>query len=453
MNKKLMGSVFFIFSAFSLFAQVPANWEASPPADTAAVKYAVGISLPLASEQDAYKSAWNNALQNMASSIGTHVRGESEITVRSSGYDSGIEDAFTVSVETSSFSVQVRLSGVREAARKTRQEGGGCVAYVLAAINGEDYAKAVRYMENEEASFLAYRFFAQKVPAITPLDGSGRPQAYPDFYSWLRNDCVTLSLNTAENPAPYLAQLDIFAKKLYRNCSVFAENLEGGPARIIYDAPRYHDGLYKALSGMGIFSVSRENSRLVLAPQKSGGLAAFRAAVTNMKDSSKIFVTGVEVIQMEKGNVVNTGNLVINQFKTLAAKRFGMNAVNYSLPARFTGGGEIDEDGLIAYIRANIAAFPARYAAVCYAQTILEPGMPEYSIGPRAGASCRFTLYDVVTGEVFHSDTSATNAIFTLADTREQTILNESRAALHYLYDVKNQPGLAEIMAAVFEKL
>ena len=114
MKKQLLFSLFFLPAAFALSAQVPAGWQTTPPRDTAAVKYSVGISDAQSSEAAAVKSAWQNALQNLASSIGTNIESRTEVTAQSEGFDGGIEDAFTVRLENSTFTTQVRLTGVSE---------------------------------------------------------------------------------------------------------------------------------------------------------------------------------------------------------------------------------------------------------------------------------------------------------------------------------------------------
>jgi hypothetical protein len=73
---------------------------------------------------------------------------------------------------------------------------------------------------------------------------------------------------------------------------------------------------------LGIFRIQKENAVLTLAPTGRSSLAAFRSAVADMKDGSKIFVTGIEVIQTESGDVLNTSSLVMNQFITAAARQF-----------------------------------------------------------------------------------------------------------------------------------
>jgi hypothetical protein len=142
-DMKTLIMVFLIcLSGFKASAQIPFNWDTNPPRDTATVKYSVGVSQPSTTEQDAYKGAWQNVLYNFATSISTRFQGQTDITVQSEGYSSGIEDAYTVYLETASFSTSVPLSGVSETARKIQQNGTSYIAYILASMSVEDYNKA-----------------------------------------------------------------------------------------------------------------------------------------------------------------------------------------------------------------------------------------------------------------------------------------------------------------------
>jgi hypothetical protein len=441
-------TVFTLAVNFASAQQVPPNWDTNPPRDTAGIKYNVGVSLPAATEQEAFKGAWQNVLQNFASSITTRVESLTDISVQEEGYDSDIVDAYTVYVETSSFSTQVPLSGVREVARKIETRGGAYTARILGAMSDADYQKALRYIENEEAAFLAYRFFEQKAKGLTRLSGN-KPAGYADFNSWLRDNCVTISF-AGTGQAEYLAQTEIFCKKLYRDTLIFAETIDGNPARIIYDSPKYYDGIVRALQDFGVFTMQKENSALVLTPEGQSSLAAYRAAVADMKDGSKVFVTGIEVIQTENGDVLNSANLVMNQFITTAARQFGLSAVRYNLPAQYTGTTFLDEAAIIAHITGNIKTFPARYAAIVSAGTRLSPGVAAYNVPSNITASVRFTLYDVLTGETRNSAEADTRGfVFSPANLQQQTVITESRRALQFLYDPKNRPGLAGIMAEV----
>jgi hypothetical protein len=448
--KQTISLILLFISVEFLAAQIPQGWDTSPPRDTERIKYSVGVSSPLPTEQEALRDAFNDALRNFAASIGTQIRSDTFTSSRSEGYESGIEDVFTVTVEASTFSTQVRLSGVRELARKTETRGGLYVIRILTAMSMEDYQKALRYIENEEAAFLAYRFFTERKLPAAPLDPSGRPQNYPDFYSWLRNDCVVISVAGA-NGAAFMEPLEGFAKKLYRNCTVHAQNINRLPSRIIFNAPRYYDGIFRALEETKLFSIVREEGGIILTPLKRVG--EFRAALNAMKDGSRIFVTGIELIRTEEKLIPNENNIIVNSFKTIAARRFGLTAVNYSVPAQYINGENLDEDGLIAHIRGSPSSFPARYIALCYSFSILEPGIAAYNIAPRVGASCRFVLYDMLTGEVYHSAAAGTAAIFTLGDNSAETVISESRRALQYLQDPKNSGGLEDIMANILEDL
>ncbi|MDR3355925.1 MAG: hypothetical protein LBO04_01920 [Spirochaetaceae bacterium] len=453
-----MKKLLFLCGAFVLAAnfasaqQIPPGWDINPPKDTAGLKYQVGVSLPSATEQEAFKGAWQNALQNFASSIATRVESLTSVSVREEGYDSDIADAYPIQVETSSFSTRVPLSGVREAARKIEHRGGAYTARVLAAMSDEDYQKALRYIENEEAAFLAYRFFEQKAKGVTRLSGN-RPAGYADFYSWLRDNCVTISFAGTGGQAEYLGQTEIFCKKLYRGAVVFAGIIDGNPARVIYDSPRHYDGIVRALQDFGMFTIKKENAALVLTPGGRSSPAAFRSAVADMKDGSKICGTGIEVIQTENGDVLKSSNLVIPQFITAAARQFGLNAVRFNLPGEYTNSAFLDEAAIIGYINANVKSFPARFVAIVFAGTRLSPGVAAYNVPPSITASARFTLYDVLTGETVSSAEADTRGfVFSPANSRQQTVVAESRRALQFLYDPKNKPGLAGIMADVLGK-
>ncbi|MDR1586437.1 MAG: hypothetical protein LBS57_03150 [Treponema sp.] len=444
MKKSLFVCALFAMAVnFASAQQIPPNWDATPPRDTAEYKYCVGISTPQATEQEAVKNAWNDALRNFSSSIGTQVQSTSDISVESAGYSSGVEDAYTVYVESSSFSTQVKLTGVRELARKAERQGSAYIVKLLTVMSMEDFNRARQYVDNEEAAFLAYRSFAQKAPGLADPRSAG---GYEDYYTWLRNACVTLAFTGKENQGAWLEQLERFIKKLYRNALVFPAVIDGNGSRIIYDSARYYAGVLRALQNFGLLTINRENSVLALAPVKPSALADFRAAVNAMKDSSIIFVTGVEVINTGAGQQVNAGNLVVNQFKALVSRNFNMRAVNYALPAELTAGPSLDEAAIIARIQKD-AAFPARYAAICHAETGFDPGLAEYKIPPMVTAQARFTVYDVLTGETVNSSTVDTKGfVFSPANTGEQGVIAESRRALQFLYDPKNKPGLEGIM-------
>jgi len=450
MKKQVFLIIVFAVTAASIFAQVPSNWETNEPKDTAEQKYMVGVSTPSNSEQEAVKSAWQNAVQQFASSIAVRYEGRSDITVQSQNYASEIEDAFIATVATSTFSTNIPLTGVRELARKTSRQNGRYIAYVLAVMSVEDYNKAKQYVENEEAAYLAYRFFSER--GLFTAVRSGKPVGYNDYYSWLRNNCVIISIDDTNSNA-LLEQIDQFVKKLYKNAALFAQLINGQNARMIYNSAKYYDGILRALQNTALFTIQREDSRLILKPAKSNILAELRNAVAAVKDSSKFVITGLEMIQTQNGDRPNPGTIVINQFKTIASQRFKMQAVNFNIPSQFLSG-FVDEDGIIRYIQNNINNFPARYLIICRSETKLEEGIPSLKMPPMVTASSNFTLYDLVSGDKKQSNTVESNpGAYSPSSMSDQTVINKSQDALKSLFDAKTQPGLADIMREVLDEL
>jgi hypothetical protein len=85
-----------------------------------------------------------------------------------------------------------------------------------------------------------------------------------------------------------------------------------------------------------------------------------------------------------------------------------------------------------------------------FAGTRLSQGVAAYKIPSTITASARFTLYDVLTGEAVSSAEADTRGfVFSPASLQQQAVVAESRRALQFLYDPKNKPGLAGIMAEV----
>jgi hypothetical protein len=339
---------------------------------------------------------------------------------------------------------------VHELARKTARQDGKYVAFVLAAMSVEDYNKAKQYIENEEAASLAYRFFSQR--GLFTAVRSGKPAGFDDYYSWLRNNCVVISINDANSNA-LLEQIDLFIKKLYKNAALFAQIINGQGARIIYNSSKYYDGTLRALQNTNLFVIQRESSHLMLKPAGTNILAELRNAVAAVKDSSKFVITGLEIIQTQGGDTANAGTIVINRFKTIASRQFNMQAVNFTIPPQYLSG-YVDEDSIIRYVQNNSNGFPARYLVICRSETKLDKGIPEYKIPPMVNASCHFTLYDIVTGEVVQSNSAESNpGAYQLSNLTDQAVTGESRRALESLSDPKTKPGLENIMRDVLGEL
>jgi hypothetical protein len=122
-------------------------------------------------------------------------------------------------------------------------------------MSGDDYEKARQYVENEEAAFLAWRFFSQR--NLFTASANQKPSGYDDYYSWLRNNCVIISIDDP-NPTAMFEQIDQFIKKLYKNAALFAQIINGRSARIIYNSGKYYDGILRALQNTALFTIQRE---------------------------------------------------------------------------------------------------------------------------------------------------------------------------------------------------
>ena len=76
--------------------------------------------------------------------------------------------------------------------------------------------------------------------------------------------------------------------------------------------------------------------------------------------------------------------------------------------------------------------------------------MPEFRMPPMVTASCRFTIYDIVTGERTESGTArTTTGAFSPSDLSDRAVIETSRRALQFLNDAKTRPNLEAIMREV----
>ena len=440
-------------AAAALFAQAhnTADWHIRKPLDTAQYKYIVGMSAPFAAEKEALADARRDAVQQFAASIATRFEGKTDITVQSEFMSSGIEDAHTVYMETASFSINVPVTGMSILDQKTERDANGrYVVRVLAVMTAADYDKAKRFVDNEEAAYLAYGFFGQR--GLFAYKANTKPSGFEDYHSWLRSTCMIVSVDDADSPA-LLTLLDAFIKKLYKNAVLFAQIIEGRGARIVYDSTKYYDGVLRALQDTGLFTIRRETTQLILKPNKQNAAAELKNAVAVLPDSGKFVIAGIERIQTDGGETHNAGTIIMNQFKVIASRQFTLQAAQYSFPGNLLADG-IDEDGIIRHVQNNLAAFPARYLVLCSSETKLSRGMAEYKMPPMVSASCYFTLYDIVTGETIHSDKAQTaSGAFSPSDLSDRAVLEESRNALRFLFNAKTRPGLEEIMRGVLGRL
>ncbi|MDR1216697.1 MAG: hypothetical protein LBK25_08445 [Treponema sp.] len=429
----------------ALFAQeIPQEWDRVIPRDTPDFRYKVGVSAPAASEQASANGARNDALKQFASSIVTNV--STEETELSFGQDLGdgvLEVRVTYKGE-ASFSSKIQLSGFSEIDRKVEKgRNGEYIGRSLTRVSVEDYNKARYAVDNEPAAARSYRFFVRNIPALA--NAPPRPAGYEDYMTWLMDYCVILSIQNRDDPS-----LEQFVKKLYKKAVVCHDIINGQKALIVYDADaRYANGVFVSLQKSGLFDVQRENAVIVLNFLRQKSLADFRAYINRDMKPSKVVITGRETVQFLYQNNLNPDKPIAKQFETIVASpQIGITAGNFSLPPSLMNERFLNEDEMFAYVQRNIASFPARYLAVCYSETAFDA--ESYAVT----AFCRFTLYDVVTGDVYQSETAdSRERRITATSSSEPAILAASRDALKFLTDKSNSRSLPAIVKKVFDLL
>jgi hypothetical protein len=450
----ILGIILMLFATVVFAQQIPPNWwiGASPPRDTAQHIFQVAMSNPSATEQEALREARQNGMQQFALSISPRFEGLINISSQSQLITGGMEDIIDeliIRMETSAITINVPLSGIRELDRRIERDGNRFIARILLSMSVEDYDKARLYIDNEEAAALAYRFFGQRNLFQIPVNQ--RPAGYDGFYSWMRNNCVIIAINDT-NANALLPHLDQLITRIYRDAVIFPHVIDGHGARIIYDSRKHYDGILRALQNISLFNIQREGIRLVLRPVRANILADFRTAVNNIKDSSRFVVTGIETIQTESGEIVNTNAVIIPQFRTIVPRLFNMRSENFAIPSQFLSNG-IDEAGILQHIQNNFASFPARFLVISRTQTRLDRGIAGI-LSPSVRAETSFTVYDLVTGGNYHSDTiQSPAAIHDLSNMEERTIITRSRDALLFLNNPRNGATLEQIIRSVFERL
>jgi hypothetical protein len=150
--KKLLLIIFFISLTIAVFAQpqIPSNWYGdTPPQNTIQYMFAVGMSDPSVTEQEAISAARLDATLQLAFSAASRVQGQENITATSEHFASEIEDEFIVRVQTSSITTDVPLTGVRILDRRSEMQDGRYIVRVLLYMTVEDFNRAIRQVEDE----------------------------------------------------------------------------------------------------------------------------------------------------------------------------------------------------------------------------------------------------------------------------------------------------------------
>jgi hypothetical protein len=194
----------------------------------------------------------------------------------------------------------------------------------------------------------------------------------------------------------YLDQVDIFLRKLYRDICIFSGKMDGRPVWIIYNAPKYTDGIVTALQ-KNRFTVFRENSRLSMTASMSH--AEFSEIIKNMPDAGKVIFASMRFGQQRK---MSMNVSFLKELTRVAQREFGMDAIVFSLPEEILRDDYTEKDLLC---RIGGYASSARYIALVISTSTPEPAIPAYNIPEAFRLSYVCTLYDMLTDCKIYSRT------------------------------------------------
>jgi hypothetical protein len=285
--------------------------------------------------------------------------------------------------------VRLPLTGIREVERKVEWHGGKYIVRIRIAISAEGITRAVEYTEREAAAFRAYHFFSQRVSGFTGTSPGASGADYPDYHTWLEHNCLIMAFREKIQD-PYLDQLDLFLRKLYRDICIFSGRIDGRPVRIIYNAPKYMDYIVTALQKNG-FIVFRENSHLLLKATTSQD--EFSAITQNMADAGTVIFTGIHFGPGQRRKI-NMDASLLKELNRMAQTEFGMNAIVFSLPEDILKGNYTEEE---LFHRISGYTGTARYIALIILTSTPEPTIPAYGIPESFRLSYVCTLFDMLT--------------------------------------------------------
>jgi hypothetical protein len=348
-----------------------------------------GVSEPKTSESEALLDARNSAFRIFAAENLSSVAGSYDIKMISNGTN----PADVIITTTGEASITFRLpiiTGVEEVGRKIERTEDGYIARVLITISKEGREKAKKYVDQETTAFRAYRYFAGKFK-LAVLAPTGVPSGYSDYSSWLENNCLIFEMKSDIND--YLVQLDTFLRKIIRYISIFADNYDGKPVRIIYNNPDRFDEIATALQKNHI-NVSKENSRFLLSVNIS--LDEFRKQVENMSDSGELVIAG---ISNNENRYTHISSTTLNETARIARQDFGMNVKTARLPEQCLNGTYNDTEIINMLDRKT-----ARYVLLLKSTAVLEPGIEAYRIPDHLRISYQCILYDSITEKSVYSD-------------------------------------------------
>ena len=439
-NRICKAFLFLIISVGTLFAapDIPSNWQNKKPLDTSEYVFQIGMSEPCTSERTAREQAFGDAMRHFADSISAVFTGRTTSFNAESGYESEVQDGWSLTIESSEWKSSVLLRGATQLDERTeRQSDGSVIVRVLVYMSRSDYERAKIAVQDEESAALAYLYF-RKQADLPPIETD-------TYYQWLRTHCMIIQNESKQNDRLWAETFDTYLKKLLRNVKTYRCPMGGIESLIVLNEPECASVVYQSLNGIDGLSVTRSGSLFsVSATVQPSALAN---AAKQLRNPNQIVVFGREIFHLPSGDeYVNTENRVVQGFIKLSQKRFGYSAS--------VGRGSFDsENEMIDYIRNHKSEYTARYAVFCLSETFYED--PSYYISEsQVYGNAYFTIYDIETDSYRTSETAESMpGAFALQRVNDEQMKNKSRLVLDNISNAdKNQEGLVMIMQKVFEE-
>jgi hypothetical protein len=375
-----------------------------------------GVSEAMPSEAAALLDAQKNGHRMIATAFCSWVSGRYDVKISGKGNSTDV----VVATTDASVTIRLPLTGVEQVGKKIEQTQNGYIARVLLTLSKEGRLMAEKYVDRETSAFRAYRHFAGKYN-LPPVVLTAVPDGYSDYSSWLENNAMILEMQS-NGTTGYLVPLDAFLRKLSRTITIFADNYDGRPARIVYNTPDRFQEVITALQKNRI-KVSRENARLILSPDIS--LDEFKREVDRMPDAGRMIIAGISTYD---NRYTDMPPLVLND-AALAGQNFGIRAEVVKLPEQYLNGTYNDTQIINVLDRKT-----ARYVLLIKSTTGLEQGIEAYGIAPYYRISYRAVLFDSLTEKTVYSD-----------------ILND--VAINNNFPLQSKPNLKNILNSILENL
>lgn len=440
-NKKNLLILLFCFFKFLVFAQsrIPSNWDTKNPVDTEEYCYAVGFSEPCDSERQASSQAWRQILSYFANSISTFVTVNTDTFVTSEGYESDVLDAYTLSIEHSSWKSEVPLFGVKIIDKKIEKSSEGIVIKLLGCMSRKDFEKSRIAVQNEETAELAYTFYKSKnIPDFSYKNDE-------TYTKWLKSKCAIFEFSDKLNNEQTSAAFEKFLTKLYRNISIYKCIFDNHSTFVVYNHNDYLNKIISALQKTDCFLIEHDGNSVILSWKNKTSLSDFISYCENMKDSRMIALFGVETFYLPSGAIFkNTENRTVIKFKDILQKNYKLNTENTSLSFE-------SYDDMKTYVKNHKKDFYARYYIFCTTETQCE----EFDRKSWVNANISFVLLDIETGEEYSSEVASSmpmSAVITLLSD-EQVKIKSKIAIDNACNPDKNPESILLIIQDIFNQL